>query len=216
MNISTLISRSRQNLRFLFVGNERYYPSSRWDGIYREGYHLDVKEQAARYGALLALMECHDGLGPILDVGCGEGILEKKFRRLSSSPMLGVDYSAEAINSANQKAIPGCDFLCANYRECNFSQQFGMIVLNESLYYVDDVLGTLQGLSKYLHPGGVIIVSMFDAFSTRRIWSALHLHYGVLQAVVVKDETHFKSWQIQVLQPAEIYKNESRATGRAD
>jgi trans-aconitate methyltransferase len=208
MIISDMLRVVWRNLLFLWVGNERYYPASRWDRIYREGYQLDIREQDARYGALLALMERYDSPRSILDVGCGEGILEQKFRRLSKSPMLGIDYSEEAINLATAKRIPACEFICANYRQCKLQQEFGIIVLNESLYYVDNVVETLDELSQHLSSDGVFIVSMFDAFSTRHIWRALRTHYAVLRSIVVRDEINGKKWLIRVLQPKS--RNKSR------
>jgi trans-aconitate methyltransferase len=201
MSILAILRQAWRNLLFLWVGNERYYPASRWDRIYAEGYHLDVRAQDARYGALLALMKRYDSPCHVLDVGCGEGILEQKFRRLSNSRMVGIDYSAEAIRLANAKNIPDCEFLCADYRNGKLEHHFGIIVLNESLYYVDDVAGTLQVLSQHLSSDGVFIVSMYDSFATRHIWSALRRHYAVLRSVVVADETDGKKWRIGVLEP---------------
>jgi len=196
-----------RNLLFLSRGNERYYPASRWDRIYTEGYHLDVPEQDARYGALLGLMQRYDGPCHILDVGCGEGILEQKFRRLSSSRMLGIDYSLEAIKLANAKNIPACEFICADYRKCKFQQRFGIIVFNESLYYVDNVVGTLKQLSQHLASDGVFIVSMYDAFDTRHMWGALSAHFAIPRSIVVVDETHGKKWRIGVLEPETRHKS---------
>jgi 2-polyprenyl-3-methyl-5-hydroxy-6-metoxy-1,4-benzoquinol methylase len=195
------LRRAWRNLLFLWAGNERFYPASRWDSIYREGYHLDVHDQDARYGALLALLERYDTSGPILDVGCGEGLLAQKFRRLSNSPILGVDYSRPAIELANAKKIPECEFVCTDYRKINLQPQFGIIVLNESLYYVDDALEALNTLAQYLVSTGVLIVSMYDTFPTRCIWRRLGRHFGIMRSVVVEDETHSKSWRIRVLQP---------------
>ena len=199
--MTTMLRTVWRNLLFLSRCNERYYPASRWDRIYAEGYHLDVREQDARYGALLAVMESYDKPCPILDVGCGDGILEQKFRRLSGSHMVGIDYSEEAIKLAAAKGIPSCEFVCADYRRCQFKQDFGIIVLNESLYYVDDVVRTLGGLSNHFSPGGVFVISMFEAFSNRRIWSTLRTHYVVLRSIVVEDETNGKKWGIRVLEP---------------
>jgi trans-aconitate methyltransferase len=201
MSLSAILRRGLVNVRYLFVGNERYYPAKRWDSIYIQGYHLDVWEQDARYGALMGLMQRYEGQCPILDVGCGEGILEQKFRYVSKAPMLGVDYSREAIKLADARNIPQCQFICADYRKCDLRQHFSIIVFNESLYYVDDAVGALNDLSRYLSDEGVFIVSMFDAFPTRRIWSALRTDYLVQQSVVVRDETNGKMWRIRVLGP---------------
>jgi trans-aconitate methyltransferase len=201
MIISAMLTRVWRNLLFLWAGNERYYPASRWERIYREGYDLDVCDQEVRYGALLALMERYDGPCPILDVGCGEGILEQKFRRLSSSRIVGIDYSEEAIKLAVAKNIPACEFVCADYRKCQLQQHFGIIVLNESLYYVDDVLRTLGELSHHLASDGVFIVSMYEGFSTHHIWRSLRKHYAVPRSIAVADETNGKKWRIRVLEP---------------
>jgi trans-aconitate methyltransferase len=208
MTKTLMLRRAWRNLLFLWAGNERFYPASRWDAIYREGYHLDVRDQDARYGALLALLERYDSSYPILDVGCGEGLLEQKFRRLSKSPMLGLDYSQEAVELANAKRIPDCEFICSDYRTCNLQRRFGIIALNESLYYVDNPVEALNGLSQYLVASGVFIISMNDTFPTRCIWNRLAKHFNALQSIVVKDETHEKAWHIRVLKPVEMNKEE--------
>ncbi len=190
-------------MRHLFVERsyERYYSAAGWDRNYAKGYVLNTNDQDARYGALLALMRRYDQGEAILDLGCGEGLLEQKYRNLTSSPILGVDYSQEAINLASAKNIPACQFLCADYRACEYPEPYGLIVLNESLYYLEDAVGVVQELSRHLSPEGVLIISMFQTLVTRRIWKALVSHYLLLQSVVVQDETHDRSWRIRVLRP---------------
>jgi 2-polyprenyl-3-methyl-5-hydroxy-6-metoxy-1,4-benzoquinol methylase len=180
---------------------ERYYSAAGWDRSYTEGYVLNTTDQDARYGALLALMRRYDRGGAILDLGCGEGLLEEKYRRLSSSRMLGVDYSQEAIKLATGKTIPACQFVCADYRACEYPEAYGIIVLNESLYYLEDAPGVLRELSRRLSSEGVLIISMFQTLVTRRIWKAVLPEYLIVRSILVQDETHSKAWRIRVCKP---------------
>ncbi len=183
---------------------ERYYSAGGWDQSYSAGYILDSEDQDARYGALLALMQRYDRRAPILDAGCGEGLLEQKFRPLSLSRMVGIDYSREAIHLARAKQIPDCEFLCADCRICRWTEQFGMIVFNESLYYLANANEVLWTLSHNLVPEGVFVISMFDRLVTRRIWKALTPHYVIRHSVAIKDETHRRRWHIRVLAPRRL------------
>lgn len=196
------IRRTFDNLRILCRGFEHYYSAGRWDELYLAGYNFDMRDQDARYGVLLALMKAWDAHRPVLDVGCGVGLMAQKFRQVSSSPFVGVDYSPRAIELALSDAIPACEFFCMDYRQCNFQQQFGIILFNESLYYVDDAAGTMRKFSSFLAPGGVFIISIYQAVFNRSIWRVLESEYSVRRSVVVTDETASKGWRIQVLQPS--------------
>ncbi len=197
----SIIRRAFDNLRLFCRGFEHYYPAGRWDALYREGYDLNVRDQDARYGVLLALMGAFDTRGPVLDVGCGVGLMAQKFRQVSTSPFLGIDYSPKAIEHAISKNIPGCKFVCRDYRKCNFEQKFGIILFNESLYYVDDAAGTMRLFSRFLSPDGVFIVSVYEAVFTRFIWRMLDGEYSVRRSLMVTDETASKRWRIRVIQP---------------
>lgn len=209
MQTSTAVSRAHSPLfafakrviRHLTVERsyERYYSADGWDRSYLEGYVLDTNDQDARYGSLLALMQRHDRGEPILDLGCGEGLLEEKYRKLSASRLVGVDYSQAAIGLANAKKIPNCQFICADYRAFSLPEPCGTIVLNESLYYLEDAVSVLRELGQHLSSQGVLIISMFQTLVTRRLWKALLPDYVILQSVVVQDETHRRSWRIRVL-----------------
>jgi hypothetical protein len=77
-------------------------------------------------------------------------------------------------------------------------------VLNESLYYVDDPVGVLRSLCRWLAPDGVFIVSMFDTLVTRRIWKALASTYKTLEDVEVRDRATARKWHIRVLRPIQL------------
>jgi 2-polyprenyl-3-methyl-5-hydroxy-6-metoxy-1,4-benzoquinol methylase len=201
MNISEPARRVWRNLLFLMYGNEPYYSAERWDRSYLEGYNLDVCEQDARYGSLVSLLLRYDSGLPILDVGCGDGVLAEKFRRVSESRIVGIDYSEQAIKLAVAKNIQGGTFICSDYRSCDLQETFGIIVANESLYYINDAVPVLKKLCQFLSRNGVLIVSMYDAFDNRHIWTRVLKQFCVVRSLMVSDETYGKQWQIRVLRP---------------
>jgi trans-aconitate methyltransferase len=179
----------------------RYYSADGWDHAYQEGYILDSDDQDARYGCLLALMQRYDRGGLVLDVGCGEGLLLQKFRPLSSSRLIGVDYSARAIELASSKTIPGCHFTRSDYREFMPESPCAVVVFNESLYYTEDFEAVLRRYSGTLTAQGVLIVSMFERMVTNRMWREILPRYRTLRSVRIEDETFRRSWRIRVMQP---------------
>jgi len=52
---------------------------------------------------------------------------------------VGIDYSLEAIERAKTRQVPNCSFAQSDYREFTPTERFPVIVLNESLYYVEDL-----------------------------------------------------------------------------
>lgn len=180
---------------------ERYYSSDRWNDSWSRGYDLNIAREDARYGALMALMCRYEGKGPLLDVGCGDGLLEERYRKLSGVPIVAFDYSAAAIDCARARRLPDVDFLCADSRTFRPEQQFSIVVLNESLYYVDDYLGMLKNLSGVLRVDGVFVISMHDTQITRRIWKNVLRSYTLLQGVSLKDESTGGFWRIRLLRP---------------
>jgi trans-aconitate methyltransferase len=146
-------------------------------------------------------MRRHERDGTLLDVGCGDGLLEEHYRKVSSARIIAVDYSSAAIKRAQGRGLPDVQFFCTDSRTFRPQGRFSVVVLNESLYYVDDYLGVMENLSRALTADGVFIVSMYDTGITRRIWKNVRRSYTVLQGVMLKDETTGTLWHIRSLRP---------------
>ena len=56
---------------------ERYDTPAFWDAKYQAGYRLDVVFEACRYGCVSALVAHFANRGPVLDLGCGDGVFAK-------------------------------------------------------------------------------------------------------------------------------------------
>jgi trans-aconitate methyltransferase len=190
-------------LRHLFYERsyERYYSAAAWERRWAGGYGVAEGKEEERYDALLTLMCRYAGDGPILDAGCGDGVLEQAFRAVSPVRVVGIDYSLEAVERAKARQIPNCSFAQSDYREFMPAERFPLIVLNESLYYVEDFVGVLRSLSRCLTGDGVFIVSMFDTLVTRRIWKVVASTYETGASVEIQHRATGRRWRIQVLRP---------------
>jgi trans-aconitate methyltransferase len=177
---------------------ESYYSSEIWERKYREEhYHLGDPQEDGRFGALLQVLRRYDR-GPMLDLGCGDGLLWKHYRPLSDSPLIGVDYSDTAVAKANSLALPNAEFHAADYRNFKPGRQLTVVVFNESLYYIDAFLDAIATAENFLDEQGVIVVSMFDTLVTRRIWKRLLERRRWLQSISVHDQRSKRTWTIRV------------------
>jgi trans-aconitate methyltransferase len=204
--MTKLLALPHRVIRHLFLDGsyERYYSAAVWDGKYTSGYDLNAPAEDGRYGALLAMIRRFEGRGPILDAGCGDGLLEQQLSRGTDSRIVGIDYSQSAIDAANARRLPRCEFICSDYRGFKPHERFSIIVFNEALYYVEDYLATVEHLSRFLTEDGVLIVSMFETRVTARIWKALKGPCRYLQGALIQDETTGTRWRIRVLQPSRV------------
>lgn len=177
---------------------ESYYSSEVWERKYRdEHYDLGDPQEDGRFGALMQVLRRYDH-GPMLDLGCGDGLLWKRYRPLSDSLLIGVDYSDTAVAKANSRAIPNAEFRAGDYRSFDPERQLAVVVFNESLYYIDTFVDAVTKAESYLSDRGVVVVSMFDTLVTRRIWRRLLERRKWLQSLSVHDHWSKRRWTIRV------------------
>ena len=166
----------------------------RWEEEYDGGVwdYLAGEEEATRYRAILELLD--DALpspaepgardterGAVLDLGCGEGVLVDFLRAAGGSEgcrYTGVDLSERAIEAA--RAARGDQltrFVVADAETWEPGpERFDAIVLNECLYYFHEPLETLRRYLGALAPGGVVVISMYEAPRTIALARALDRH----------------------------------------
>jgi trans-aconitate methyltransferase len=134
---------------------------SRWDqrwadpAFYSE-YRLD---ELAHYSVLAGYARTLKPGAAVLDVGCGDGILRTHLHQDSFSRYVGIDFP-EAIARASTRADARASFVASDMRVYEPADRFGVIVFNESLYYVEDPIGELRRYSAFLERDGVFLVSM--------------------------------------------------------
>jgi SAM-dependent methyltransferase len=133
------------------------------------------------------------GFDSLLDVGCGEGrFLREVSKRFSGKRLLGVDFSARAVDYA-RLLNPDLDFLRADIaRGSEQSERFDVVTLIETLEHVPPAeLGEfVSALRRRTNDGGTLVVSVpstnikmsakhYQHFDLRSLASALAPYFRV-------------------------------------
>jgi 2-polyprenyl-3-methyl-5-hydroxy-6-metoxy-1,4-benzoquinol methylase len=176
---------------------ERQYNSGKWD-------YLESDKERAHYDVIVDFVIKRLSGGEILDIGCGTGILYKYLNSnnaLNNKVYYGVDISENAILHA-RKNHPEGNFDVANYQTESLNRHYDCAIFNETLYYFESPLQTLQKcVDENLRKGGAIIVSMVRYGHHHQIWDLIDKTYDITDTKTVETEDGV-SWTIKVLRPA--------------
>lgn len=118
-------------------------------------------EEVARYAVISGFLVYMCKTPSVLDVGCGEGILLDYLRACGYSQYLGIDISSSALSCASSKIDSRTNFVVADAEEFCPNGIFDCVIFNESLYYFENPLDTIQRYTTYLREGGIFVTSMF-------------------------------------------------------
>jgi 2-polyprenyl-3-methyl-5-hydroxy-6-metoxy-1,4-benzoquinol methylase len=171
-----------------------------WESEYSSGFwdYVEKPDELSRYSVTAGYVHFFSSGGPVLDVGCGVGLLKKQLRPDSYSDYVGIDLSDDAIRSANAKnADSKSTFVQANLEDYFPDRSFDVIVFNECLYYLGTPLPVIKRYESYLNTSGVFVVSMLDMLKSRKIWSLVDDAYTRLETVRCMNRMGF-SWTIRV------------------
>ena len=153
--------------KLLVRDSDKRYVSGRW------AYMKEVAE-SHRYSLIIGCCEYYKSRDrKILDVGCGEGILQ---RRMAYTEYLGVDMNAEAISLAKSREDEHTRFFLTPAESYQPASLYDVIVFNESLYYIPNPLTVFEHYRAALAPDGIVIVCMFQTNLARRIWKKLSMN----------------------------------------
>ncbi len=96
--------------------------------------------------------------GPVLDVGCGNGIYTQWLGK-KAGKAVGIDHNEKNLAWAKSE-FPACDFVFSNGEVLPFADQsFGAVMLTEVLEHTRDDRATLKEIARVTRPGGVLLVS---------------------------------------------------------
>ncbi len=131
---------------------------------FRMGEVGDLWHRALIDPSLLAMVGPVRGL-TVLDVGCGNGYLTRRFKRRGATRAVGVDASIGSIRLARKReaAHPsGAEFVRGDAaRMPRFpAGAFDRIVANMSLMDIRDAAGTIRELARLLAPDGRLVFSL--------------------------------------------------------
>jgi 2-polyprenyl-3-methyl-5-hydroxy-6-metoxy-1,4-benzoquinol methylase len=122
----------------------------KWETQYARGWwdYLGQMDQLGRYSVIAGYCNYIKPGGSILDLGCGEGILQEKMRAYGYSRYVGVDLSAEAIAGASNRRDDKTSFIAADAETYKPECSFDVIVFNELLYYLQDPVGLMRQIGR--------------------------------------------------------------------
>lgn len=184
----------------------RYAPEraarSDWEAAYAAGEWERLRDvgQLAHYSQIVGYCAYFKPGGAILDIACGEGLLQEKMRPYGYRLYLGIDIADEAVRRASRNSDDRTQFLRADAADFEHGERFDVIIFNECLYYFSDPIGLLKRYEGFLRDEGMFIVSMRDVDRTARLWSMLRPRYRCEDGVEIVHDRG-KSWTVQVLRP---------------
>lgn len=96
--------------------------------------------------------------GPVLDVGCGNGIYTSWLAR-KSTPAFGIDHNLKNL-TWGKREFPHVHFLMSNGEALPFPDEyFNAVMLTEVLEHTRDDQQTLKEIHRVTIPGGVLLIS---------------------------------------------------------
>lgn len=135
-----------------------------WDTQYRRGIwdYLNDNLEVERFEAVIQQAALYAPGGKMLEIGCGEGILQSRMPPGSYTKYAGIDLSKVAIRKAARLQNEQTKYICADMETYQPSDNFDLIIFNESLYYGKDPVQLLQRYVQFLEPAGHIIISIYN------------------------------------------------------
>ncbi len=104
----------------------------------------------------------------ILDLGCGDGVLNRRMSYNNFDYFKGIDYAPVSIEKAKKQNFPKAEFETQDLLSFDTDETFDMIILNEAFYYIHETerQNVLRNILKSLAPDGVLVVSIFREGAT--------------------------------------------------
>jgi 2-polyprenyl-3-methyl-5-hydroxy-6-metoxy-1,4-benzoquinol methylase len=151
----------------------------RWDYKYEKGDWKWLKDvtELAHYSILAGYFQYLKKGGSILEIGCGEGLLQERIASSQYSKYVGIDISEAAIKIASVKEDEKTTFIAVDMNKYVPTEKFDAIIFNESLYYVMNPAAVLIRYGAYLKPRGVFILSNFLNQDQKLPWSKMESVY---------------------------------------
>jgi SAM-dependent methyltransferase len=193
-------------LREWSLSRWRYVPERAqredWEAAYSAGTWEQLRDvtQLAHYSQIVGYCTYFKAGGSILDIGCGEGLVQEKLRPYGYRRYIGIDLADEAIRRAAHKQDERTEFVRADAVEFEPAEAFDIIIFNECLYYFVDPIEVLRKYERWLRDDGVFIVSMYGVERTERLWRLIVPLYRCEDGVQVTHDGG-KFWTIRVLRP---------------
>lgn len=177
--------------------------ASKWDHQYATGQweKLRVPGEQARFDATARLLIRQGPPGQVLEIGCGEALLQQRLGSADYLDWVGIDISEVAIKRAQAFATDHVRYHVADMELFDPGGRFDVIVFTESIYYSKDPRRLLERYVRFLKPTGCFIVSICRTKRSARIWAGLHTVAAPIDSISTSSE--LGTWDCEVLVPTQ-------------
>ena len=192
--------------RLPFIPNSSNYSveinESGWNDQYNTGRwsYLDQLSELAHYSVIVGYCQHFALNGKILDVGCGEGVLQQRLSILPYGHYTGIDISSVAIENAQQYKNKHTEFQATDALSFQTNERYNIIIFNESLYCFNDCIKVLQHYQSLLTDDGVFIISMHVQELSLKHWKRIEEHHDVIDSVKITNQEN-TSWICKAIRP---------------
>lgn len=166
------------------------YATGRWD-------QLRAAPEQARFAAGARLLHRHTRGGCVLELGCGEGLLQAHVAPDDHTRWVGVDLSEVAVAAARARANNLTRYVAADMTVFEPNEYFDAIVFSESIYYVSKPADLLRRYGAWLNPGGVFVISIFTTKRSNAVWEQIHAVADPVDSLVTTNA--LGTWICEVL-----------------
>lgn len=176
------------------INRERWnyqYEKGNWDG-------LKTEIEYSRIMAIVQMIERWKPKGDLLEIGCGEALLQQKLPNEAYNTLTGIDLSDVAIAQAQSYTFERTRYVSADMEKYKPENNYDAIIFTESLYYAKNPLQLLKRYQFYLKPNGVFIISMFHNKRIPQIWERLESYFKILDSIKTTNERGH--WDCKLLQ----------------
>lgn len=172
----------------------KQYKSGRWES-------LQSDKEIKRYQQIIDYLKDHGPETPsILDIGCGDGVLNRRLKDVPYTYFLGVDFSSVSIQKAIAKNFPNSEFVAADAIKFYPSRSFDVIVFNEAFYYIHDSekANVLNRMLAHLSKDGIMIISIYREGTG--CWEYFKEHPKLLELAfnTVTTDEELRYWKVGV------------------
>jgi 2-polyprenyl-3-methyl-5-hydroxy-6-metoxy-1,4-benzoquinol methylase len=168
-----------------FIGQTRL----KWDKQYEKGNWDCLKSplEQMRFDAVRNCINKYSNKGMILEVGCGEGILQAGMCKHSYLKFAGIDISAIAIQRAAHLMDGSTEYRTANMESFKPVEKYDIIIFNEVLYYAKNPTQLMERYMEFLNPGGYIIISIFQTKSNSKLMNGIEAKFKSIDEMISKN-----------------------------
>ena len=143
----------------------------------------------------------HALAGRVLEIGCGEALLQRHLSEQAYAEWIGIDISDVAISRAQAFSGERIRYLVSDMEIFEPTGLFDAIIFTESIYYIPNRGRQLMRYARFLQPRGVLIVSVFENNQSPAVWEELHAVAKTIRHATTTNELGM--WKCEVLVPRE-------------